>query len=334
MATGRPHQPGKQVVLTVGSDCAIGKMTVSVELRKAAVQAGLDAVMVPTGQTGIMIEGWGVAVDRLISDFVAGTVEWLVAQAEEMGDFIIVEGQGSIDHPSYSGVTLGLLHGSAPHAMVMVHEPGRVLHHGWEDRADQPNAHLKSIAGADRDLRVAGRAGGTRQGDGHRAQHVRDERAGRARRDRPGAGGDRHRHRRPGALRRLSGWSTASATDWQGPAHEPGHPQPRRSRCRSGDPFRIARAEDFRTATTVVVDVALSGGLEGVGEAFPVAYYGETVGTVGAVLPLLAEVVEALGDPPSGVEAARTWLAARGRRDGGAHRWPRLGQGRPGHRAP
>ena len=73
--------------------------------------------MVPTGQTGIMIEGWGVAVDRVIADFVAGTGR--VArrtQAEEMGDFIIVEGQGSIDHPSYSGVTLGLLHGCAPHA--------------------------------------------------------------------------------------------------------------------------------------------------------------------------------------------------------------------------
>ena len=145
VATGRAHTPGKQVVLTVGSDCAIGKMTVSVELRRAAVAAGLAAVMVPTGQTGIMIEGWGVAVDRVISDFVAGTVEWLTAQAEEMGDFIIVEGQGSIDHPSYSGVTLGLLHGSAPHALVMVHEPGRTLHHGWEDRAHQPNAHLKPM---------------------------------------------------------------------------------------------------------------------------------------------------------------------------------------------
>jgi len=146
VSVGRSHLPGKQVVLTVGSDCAIGKMTVSVELRKAAVAAGIDAVMVPTGQTGIMIEGWGVAVDRVIADFVAGTVEWLTAQAEEMGDLIIVEGQGSIDHPSYSGVTLGLLHGSAPHALVMVHEPGRMLHHGWEDRADQPNAHLKSVA--------------------------------------------------------------------------------------------------------------------------------------------------------------------------------------------
>ena len=145
VATGRPHAPGKQVVLTVGSDCAIGKMTVSVELRRAAMAAGIDAVMVPTGQTGIMIEGWGIAVDRVISDFVAGTVEWLVAEAEERGDLIIVEGQGSIDHPSYSGVTLGLLHGSAPHALVMVHEPGRTIHHGWEDRASQANAQLKPV---------------------------------------------------------------------------------------------------------------------------------------------------------------------------------------------
>ena len=76
------------------------------------------------------------------------------------------------------------------------------------------------------------------------------------------------------------------------------------------DPFRIARAEDSRTATTVVIDIAMAGSLVGVGEAFPVAYYGDTVGTVGAVLPLLAEAVDALGEPPSGLEAARAWLAA------------------------
>lgn len=75
------------------------------------------------------------------------------------------------------------------------------------------------------------------------------------------------------------------------------------------DPFRIARAEDFRTATTVVVDVLMAG-LAGVGEAFPTAYYGETTGTVGALLPVLAESLEALGDPPSGIEAARVWLAS------------------------
>jgi len=84
--------------------------------------------MVPTGQTGMMIEGWGVAVDRVISDFANGTVEWLVAQGEARGDWVVVEGQGSLDHPAYSAVTLGLIHGATPHAMVLVHKPGLAEH--------------------------------------------------------------------------------------------------------------------------------------------------------------------------------------------------------------
>ena len=127
-AVGRRHAPGKKVILTVGTDCAIGKMSVALELRKAAVAAGDTAVFVPTGQTGMMIEGWGVAVDRVISDFVQGTVEWMVEQAEGRGDWIIVEGQGSLDHPAYSSVTLGLMHGATPQAMVMVHKPGLPNH--------------------------------------------------------------------------------------------------------------------------------------------------------------------------------------------------------------
>ncbi len=123
-SVGRRHGPGKRVILTVGTDCALGKMSVSLELRDAARRAGRSAVFVPTGQTGMMIEGWGVAVDRVISDFVQGTCEWLVEQAEERGDWILVEGQGSLDHPAYSSVTLGLIHGATPHAMVMVHKPG------------------------------------------------------------------------------------------------------------------------------------------------------------------------------------------------------------------
>ncbi len=132
VATGRAHGPGKHVILFVGTDCAIGKMTVALELRRAAQEAGLSTAFVPTGQTGIMIEGWGVSVDRVISDFINGTAEWLVEQAEEMGDWIFVEGQGSIDHPAYSAVTLGLVHGTTPHAMVLVHQPGRGGHFGWE----------------------------------------------------------------------------------------------------------------------------------------------------------------------------------------------------------
>ncbi|HEY5496239.1 MAG TPA: DUF1611 domain-containing protein, partial [Candidatus Limnocylindrales bacterium] len=121
-AVGRRHLPGRRVILTVGTDCAIGKMSVALDLRRAALEAGDRAVFVPSGQTGMMIDGWGVAVDRVISDFLNGTVEWLVEQGEAMGDWIILEGQGSLDHPAYSSVTLGLIHGATPHAMVLVHK--------------------------------------------------------------------------------------------------------------------------------------------------------------------------------------------------------------------
>ena len=127
-AVGRRHQPGKRVILTVGTDCAIGKMSVALELVAAARRAGLSAAMVPTGQTGMMIEGWGVAIDRVISDFTNGTVEWLVEQGEARADWLIVEGQGSIDHPAYSAVTMGLIHGATPHAMILVHKPGTTEH--------------------------------------------------------------------------------------------------------------------------------------------------------------------------------------------------------------
>jgi uncharacterized NAD-dependent epimerase/dehydratase family protein len=130
-AVGRPHRPGKKVILTVGTDCAIGKMSVALELTRAATDEGLRAVFVPTGQTGMMIAGWGVAVDRVISDFSNGVCESLVEQGEERGDWLLVEGQGSLDHPAYSAVTLGLIHGCTPQAMVMVHKPG-LAEHDWD----------------------------------------------------------------------------------------------------------------------------------------------------------------------------------------------------------
>ena len=113
-----------RIVHTVGTDCAIGKMTVTLELTAAARAAGERAVFVPTGQIGISIAGWGIAVDHVIADYVAGAAERLVLEGAERGDLLFVEGQGAILHPLYSGVTLGLLHGSTPHALVLVHEAG------------------------------------------------------------------------------------------------------------------------------------------------------------------------------------------------------------------
>ena len=113
------------IVLTVGSDCAIGKKTVAVELDLEARRRGLESVFVPTGQTGVAIAGWGIAVDAVVSDFLAGAAEWLVVEgARRGGKLLFVEGQGSLVHPMYSGVTLGLVHGSTPHAFVLCHAAG------------------------------------------------------------------------------------------------------------------------------------------------------------------------------------------------------------------
>jgi len=119
-------------VLTVGTDCNVGKMVTSLELRRAAVEAGLDAAFVATGQTGIMIEGWGLAVDHAIADFTAAAAEMLVQRVADR-QICFVEGQGSITNPSYSGVTLSLIHGICPDAMVMVVRPDRLAHNDWPD---------------------------------------------------------------------------------------------------------------------------------------------------------------------------------------------------------
>jgi D-glutamate N-acetyltransferase len=114
------------VVLTVGSDCAIGKMTVALELDAEARRRGIASEFVPTGQTGIAIAGWGISVDAVVADFIAGAAERLVLEGVARGGEVLwVEGQGSLLHPGYSGVTLGLVHGSAPHAYVLCHLVGQ-----------------------------------------------------------------------------------------------------------------------------------------------------------------------------------------------------------------
>ncbi len=111
-------------VHTVGHDCSVGKMVASVEITRGLKARGVDAKFIATGQTGIMIEGDGLPIDCVVADFVAGVAEKLVLEHQHH-DVLLVEGQGSLVHPSYSAVTLGLLHGCAPHALIFCYEVGR-----------------------------------------------------------------------------------------------------------------------------------------------------------------------------------------------------------------
>ena len=138
-------RPGRRI-LTVGTDCSIGKMFTALALETEMRARGMNADFRATGQTGILIAGSGVSVDAVVSDFVAGAVEWLTpANAPDHWD--IVEGQASVLHPSYGGVTLGLCHGSQPDALVCVHEPTRPHMRGLPGRpvpsiADTIAAHV------------------------------------------------------------------------------------------------------------------------------------------------------------------------------------------------
>lgn len=115
------------VVLTVGSDCSVGKMTTALEICRSAERAGEKAGFVATGQTGIMIAGSGITIDRCIGDFMAGAVETLVLEAASEHDLVLVEGQGSLTHPGFSGVTLSLLHGACPKALILCHKSQKQL---------------------------------------------------------------------------------------------------------------------------------------------------------------------------------------------------------------
>lgn len=118
------HRPGSRVVLTVGTDGFAGKMTTSLELYEEARRRGLDSSFLATGQTGIMISGDGLPADHIISDFLPGLVERHVLDHAARHDWVFVEGQGSLNHPAYSAVTLGLLHGALPDAMILCHQSG------------------------------------------------------------------------------------------------------------------------------------------------------------------------------------------------------------------
>jgi uncharacterized NAD-dependent epimerase/dehydratase family protein len=114
---------GKRI-LTIGTDCSTGKMYSSLVLEKAMLAAGFDASFAATGQTGILISGSGIAVDAVVSDFISGAVEEITPDAAD-DHYYIIEGQGSLFHPAYAGVSLGLLHGAQPDYLVICDEPKR-----------------------------------------------------------------------------------------------------------------------------------------------------------------------------------------------------------------
>jgi len=176
VADGTAGDVDATVVLTVGTDCSSGKMTTSYELVRAARERGVDAAIVPTGQTAIMIEGWGIAVDRVVSDFAAGAVERMVEKRAADHDLLVVEGQGALAHPAYSGVTTSILHGAAPDRLVCCHAAGREAVHGYEhvpippleeyvalyERVAAPVSPAEVVAGAVNTAALGGRETGER----------------------------------------------------------------------------------------------------------------------------------------------------------------------------
>lgn len=141
LGTGKAKETKTLRILTVGSDCNIGKMVTSIEITKAAKKRGINACFVATGQTGIMIDGSGIAVDHVVSDFISGAAEKLVLDRAHY-ELLSIEGQGAIVHPAYSGVTLGLLHGSAPQGLILCHQPARKTLRHFNDFPILPFSYL------------------------------------------------------------------------------------------------------------------------------------------------------------------------------------------------
>jgi uncharacterized NAD-dependent epimerase/dehydratase family protein len=128
-ATGKGTKRSGLRLLTVGTDCSVGKKYAALALEREMRTRGLDADFCATGQTGVFISGRGVAIDAVVADFISGAVEWISPDAAP-GHWDLIEGQGSLFHPSFAGVTLGLLHGAQPDAFVVCHEPTRTTMRG------------------------------------------------------------------------------------------------------------------------------------------------------------------------------------------------------------
>lgn len=144
LASARAGETRCLRILTVGSDGNVGKMFATLELHAAAERRGLRSAFIATGQTGMMISGAGVAVDACVADFAAGAVEALVMEAADR-DICFIEGQGSLGHPGFSAVTLALLHGACPDALVLVHHLGRTHYRAAPHVLIPPLRELVSI---------------------------------------------------------------------------------------------------------------------------------------------------------------------------------------------
>jgi uncharacterized NAD-dependent epimerase/dehydratase family protein len=134
LAVGKGYKRPGNRLLTVGTDCSVGKMVTTIALTRGLRERGMPADFKATGQTGVLIAGEGVAVDAVVADFISGAIEQL-APARTDGGWDLIEGQGSLFHPSFAGVSLGLLHGAQPTALVLCHEPGREHMRGIPGRA-------------------------------------------------------------------------------------------------------------------------------------------------------------------------------------------------------
>ncbi len=189
--TGENLKHGATAILTVGSDCAIGKMSVSLELDRGARERGLSSVFVPTGQTGIAIAGWGIAVDAVVADFIGGAAERLVVEGASRGDLLWVEGQGSLDPSPLLGGHAGPFPRERA-ALPRPLPPGRGRAHPGSPCASDPVAPRARRASraqrAPRQARKSGRA---------RPEHAAPRRGGGAGRDRGRRGGNRIACRRP-----------------------------------------------------------------------------------------------------------------------------------------
>lgn len=158
--TGTGARRSGKRILTVGTDCSCGKKYTALALEREMRARGWNATFRATGQTGIMISGHGVAIDAVVADFIAGAAEW-VAPAADPSHWDVIEGQGSLFHPAFAGVSLGLLHGSQPDALVMCHEPTRthvrgLPHHPVPSLADCIDLNLRCARLTNPEVKVVG----------------------------------------------------------------------------------------------------------------------------------------------------------------------------------